>query len=177
MAYVVVHELKSRLKVGNMPVFSTDGLKHYFYALTAHFGEWVKFRAKKARVDDPVGFLLCTGHQPAKKASHCGGGTPAYLGSPRGLKGTLEFRRYEWEHQHRICGKGQPDHPTKCLKTNSADLEKSTIQKADAVSFVPFFFFWLSSVSNKIRARVCVRADDSPLWISVSSSRRSSFDR
>lgn len=25
-----------------MPVFSSDGLKHYFYALTAHFGEWIQ---------------------------------------------------------------------------------------------------------------------------------------
>jgi len=33
--------LKSRLKTGCVPVFSTDGLKHYFYALTAHFGEWL----------------------------------------------------------------------------------------------------------------------------------------
>ncbi|MCJ7433633.1 MAG: hypothetical protein MUO77_09115, partial [Anaerolineales bacterium] len=41
MAYAVVHELKSRLNVGNVPVFSTDGLKHYFYALTAHFGDWI----------------------------------------------------------------------------------------------------------------------------------------
>ncbi len=38
---MVVHELKSRLKAGCVPVFSSDGLKHYFYALTAHFGEWV----------------------------------------------------------------------------------------------------------------------------------------
>lgn len=35
MAYSVVHELKSKLKVGRVPVFSSDGLKHYFYALTA----------------------------------------------------------------------------------------------------------------------------------------------
>jgi IS1 family transposase len=28
MAYEVVHELKSRLKIGKVPVFSTDGLKH-----------------------------------------------------------------------------------------------------------------------------------------------------
>lgn len=41
MAYSVVHEMKSRLKAGCVPVFSSDGLKHYFYALTAHFGEWV----------------------------------------------------------------------------------------------------------------------------------------
>jgi IS1 family transposase len=41
MAYQVVHELKNRLKTGCVSVFSTDGLKHYFYALTAHFGEWL----------------------------------------------------------------------------------------------------------------------------------------
>jgi hypothetical protein len=41
MAYSVVHELKSKLKVGCVPVFSSDGLKHYFYALTAHIGEWI----------------------------------------------------------------------------------------------------------------------------------------
>jgi hypothetical protein len=40
MAYSVVHELKGRLAAGCVPVFSTDGLKHYFYALTAHFGKW-----------------------------------------------------------------------------------------------------------------------------------------
>jgi IS1 family transposase/transposase-like protein len=40
MAYRVVHELKGRLPTGCVPVFSTDGLKNYFYALTAHFGKW-----------------------------------------------------------------------------------------------------------------------------------------
>jgi len=29
MAYAVVHELKGRLASGSVPVFSTDGLKHY----------------------------------------------------------------------------------------------------------------------------------------------------
>ena len=40
MAYKIVHELKGRLRAGCVPVFSTDGLKNYFYALTAHFGRW-----------------------------------------------------------------------------------------------------------------------------------------
>lgn len=39
MAYSVVHELKDRLVTGCVPVFSTDGLKHYYYALTAYFGK------------------------------------------------------------------------------------------------------------------------------------------
>lgn len=52
-AYSVVHELKGRLAAGCVPVFSTDGLKHYFYALTAHFGKWVTADRKK-----PVWMLL-----------------------------------------------------------------------------------------------------------------------
>ncbi|MDO8971414.1 MAG: hypothetical protein Q7U74_12045 [Saprospiraceae bacterium] len=47
MAYHVVHELKGRLRSGCVPVFSTDGLKHYFYALTAHFGRWETAEGKK----------------------------------------------------------------------------------------------------------------------------------
>ncbi len=52
MAFSVVHELKRRLVTGCVPVFSTDGLKHY-YALTAHFGKWEWAGGKK-----PVWVLL-----------------------------------------------------------------------------------------------------------------------
>ena len=41
VAYSVVHELKSRLQARCIPIFSSDGLQHYYYALTAHFGEWI----------------------------------------------------------------------------------------------------------------------------------------
>jgi transposase-like protein len=40
MAYSVVHEIKGRLRAGCVPVFSMDGLRHYYYALTTHFGKW-----------------------------------------------------------------------------------------------------------------------------------------
>jgi IS1 family transposase len=42
MAYAMVHKLKCMLKPGCVPPFSSDGLKLYYYALTAHFGEWHK---------------------------------------------------------------------------------------------------------------------------------------
>ncbi len=35
MAYSVVHELKTKMITGCVPVFSSDGLQHYFYALTS----------------------------------------------------------------------------------------------------------------------------------------------
>jgi IS1 family transposase len=47
MAYQVVHELKGRLSPGCVPVFSTDGLRHYFYSLTAHFGKWEPLDGRK----------------------------------------------------------------------------------------------------------------------------------
>jgi len=45
--FAVVHELRGRLAAGCVPVFSTDGLRHYFYALTAHFGKWETADGKK----------------------------------------------------------------------------------------------------------------------------------
>jgi len=42
-AYAVVHERHHRLQAGfPLPVFTTDGLRLYFYALTAHFGHWLQ---------------------------------------------------------------------------------------------------------------------------------------
>jgi len=41
-ANALVHDLKHRLSPDCVPAFTTDGLRSYFYALTAHFGHWVK---------------------------------------------------------------------------------------------------------------------------------------
>ncbi len=41
-AHRVVHDLCQRLATGCMPVFTSDGLNHYFYALTAHFGQSIR---------------------------------------------------------------------------------------------------------------------------------------
>lgn len=40
LAYGVVHDLCQILQPGCVPIFSSDGLKLYFYTLTAHFGYW-----------------------------------------------------------------------------------------------------------------------------------------
>ncbi len=41
VAQAVVHEFHRRMQMGpSLPVFSTDGLRLNFYALTAHFGQW-----------------------------------------------------------------------------------------------------------------------------------------
>jgi IS1 family transposase len=40
MAHHVIHSLRQSLTPGCLPIFTTDGLNLYFYALTAHFGHW-----------------------------------------------------------------------------------------------------------------------------------------
>jgi transposase-like protein len=48
-AMALTHDLKLRLKSHCTPAFTTDGLRGYFYAITAHFGHW--FRPERARTD------------------------------------------------------------------------------------------------------------------------------
>src|SRR5215471_8193224 len=41
MAHRVIHMLRQMLAPGCIPLFTSDGLNLYFYALTAHFGQWL----------------------------------------------------------------------------------------------------------------------------------------
>jgi IS1 family transposase/transposase-like protein len=42
VAHAVVHALVKMLAPDGLPVFISDGLNLYFYALTAHFGNWIE---------------------------------------------------------------------------------------------------------------------------------------
>ena len=42
MAHTVIHTLRESLASGCLPLFTSDGLNLYFYALTAHFGQWLQ---------------------------------------------------------------------------------------------------------------------------------------
>jgi IS1 family transposase len=48
-AHATVHALHRTLALGCIPVFTSDGLNFYFYALTAHFGQWVATAGCRAR--------------------------------------------------------------------------------------------------------------------------------
>ena len=41
MAHLLIHSLRQILAPGCLPLFTSDGLNLYFYALTAHFGQWL----------------------------------------------------------------------------------------------------------------------------------------
>jgi hypothetical protein len=50
MAHTVIHPLRRSLAPGCLPLFTSEGLNLYFYALTAHFGHWLRMgrRGRKA---------------------------------------------------------------------------------------------------------------------------------
>jgi transposase-like protein len=48
-AHATVHALHRTLAPGCLPVFTSDGLNLYFYALTAHFGQWAADVGQRAR--------------------------------------------------------------------------------------------------------------------------------
>jgi transposase-like protein/IS1 family transposase len=41
IAHLFIHSLRQALAPGCLPLFTSDGLNLYFYALTAHFGQWL----------------------------------------------------------------------------------------------------------------------------------------
>jgi IS1 family transposase len=48
-AHAAVHALRQHLAPDCLPAFTSDGLNLYFYALTAHFGQWVAGRGRRRR--------------------------------------------------------------------------------------------------------------------------------
>jgi IS1 family transposase len=46
MAHMVIHSLRRSLAPDCIPLFTSDGLNVYFYALTAHFGTWWQERRR-----------------------------------------------------------------------------------------------------------------------------------
>lgn len=104
----VVHELKSKLRAGCVPIFSSDGLKHYFYALTAHFGEWIIPDGEKK----PVWLIL-----------------PSFLYA-QVIKQQRRFRLISVEHRFLW---GHPDEYRERLKANglSGNINTSFVERAN----------------------------------------------
>ncbi len=49
-AHSVIHSLRRILAPGCLPLFTSDGLNVYFYALTAHFGHWLQVGRRGRKV-------------------------------------------------------------------------------------------------------------------------------
>jgi IS1 family transposase len=53
-AHTLVHALRALLASGCIPLVTTDGLRPYYYALTAHFGRWISAGRRRRWVVDPA---------------------------------------------------------------------------------------------------------------------------
>jgi IS1 family transposase len=51
MAHTVIYSLREILAAGCIPLFTSDGLNVYFYALTAHFGHWREVSRRGRKVN------------------------------------------------------------------------------------------------------------------------------
>jgi IS1 family transposase len=49
-AHLLIHSLRQLLAPDCLPLFTSDGLNVYFYALTAHFGQWLQMRRRGRNV-------------------------------------------------------------------------------------------------------------------------------
>jgi hypothetical protein len=50
MAHLLIHSLRQLLAPDCLPLFTSDGLNLYFYALTAHFGHWLLVNRRGRKV-------------------------------------------------------------------------------------------------------------------------------
>jgi len=50
MAHHLIHSLRQLLAPGCIPLFTSDGLNVYFYALTAHFGQWLEVGQRRCNM-------------------------------------------------------------------------------------------------------------------------------
>jgi hypothetical protein len=53
-----VHRLKQGLTTDCVPVFTSDGLRQYYYALTTHFGQWIEQNGRRQPVWQALPGLL-----------------------------------------------------------------------------------------------------------------------
>jgi len=90
LAHQLVHERSHRLAPGCLPVFASDGLALYFYALTAHFGQWVQGAGQRKRrwlVDDQLLYAqLIKRYRRRRLAEVC---HHVYLGSAEAYRQAL----------------------------------------------------------------------------------------
>ncbi len=50
MAHRLIHSLRQKLAPGCLPLFTSDGLNLYVYAITAHFGQWLTLAGRGRHV-------------------------------------------------------------------------------------------------------------------------------
>jgi IS1 family transposase len=107
-AHATVHALCQTLAADCIPVFTSDGLNLYFYALTAHFGHWVAGVGRRARQWPLRGWIALWASQETLSAAEAGArDTPDAVWDARAIEDRAEGTGLERATEHRVCRAGQ----------------------------------------------------------------------
>jgi hypothetical protein len=105
MAHRLIHSLRQMLAPGYLPLFTSDGLNFYFYALTAHFGQWLQvvYRGRTMRQWQVAAGLIygqvkkCYRRRKLVRVTHV-----MRLGTEPALKAARPRIRLLWTAQYRF---------------------------------------------------------------------------
>jgi transposase-like protein len=114
-AHVVIHSLRQRLVPGCFPLFTSDGLNLYFYALTAHFGHWLEVgrRGRKVRQWQVAAELIYGQVKKSYRRRKLLRVTHVMrLGTQTDLTVARASDGLHWAAEHRFYRTGESDRPT-----------------------------------------------------------------
>jgi hypothetical protein len=114
-AHMVIHSLQHLLVPGCLPLFTSDGLNVYFYALTAHFGQWLDMahRGRKARKSASGSrTYIWAGEKKLPAAQADAGYACDAPGNRRGSQGRLTKTGFLGAAEHRFYRAGESDRPS-----------------------------------------------------------------
>ncbi len=110
LAHHFIHQVRQTLVPAHLPVFSSDGLKLYFDALTAHFGLWVQdLGSAQTGLVCPARLALCPGPEGSSAPTPDPRQPADALRFTRGLHRPLTRPGLAGSHSDRVHRTGQSD--------------------------------------------------------------------
>jgi hypothetical protein len=137
VAHSLIHSLRRLLAHDCLPLFTSDGLNLYFYALTAHFGQWLQVDRRGHKVRKSAGGSgshLRSGKKKLPKAQAGSDHARDALGGTSRSHGRLAGIGLLGSAEHRFFRTGESDDPAWRLSSRKTYLGHRT---ASSTPFCP----------------------------------------
>jgi hypothetical protein len=116
-----MHLLVQVLAPGCVPAFTTDGLQAYFYALTAHFGQWGREPGQR-KAHWQVADELLHGQLVKRKGRTVFAVMPDGVGQKESVVSGAQGRGLQRAEPDRVCGAGESDDAAGDCPVNEEDV-------------------------------------------------------